>query len=395
MEFKISAESVTDWLRYIHNAGEPLNWIAQYESNLLSVLQQGLNHERYFRKSFELLSLVFPYFALTLSHNEIWSPLLRDALLMAQDIKDNELQVNVFRWMGEAYLKTGQHESARSAFSTALERAEVGCIDDMIVLGYTGLFKLFWFDLDQIINKKLVDVALATAKQVQDKALQAGLYDALASAYVRLGDTDIALGYGQTAFVYWWSLRDHSGIGRAAYTLSAIYMHIAQLKDNKHFLSYSMSFLDIARDELARTDDVWQYPLLAYEQASIYFQLEEFEEAASWYQQSLSEAERMDSPHYTLIAQHGLGLSQSKLAQFHSARSYLKLALSRWEILKNSYEQASVLAGLADLEMRANDKASAKEYINTGLQRTEDVQDAKMRHYLQDQFQDIIVQLGG
>ena len=88
MEFRVSSDSVSDWLRYIKNTGEPLNWLAPHEDTLLIVLRQGLNRERQFRKSFELLTLVFPYFALSLSHTEQWSPLLRDALLMALDIKE-------------------------------------------------------------------------------------------------------------------------------------------------------------------------------------------------------------------------------------------------------------------------------------------------------------------
>ncbi len=393
MVFRLSSESVSDWLRYIKNAGEPLNWLAPYEGNLLAVLQQGLNREPQFRKSYELLTLVFPYFALSLSHTEQWSSLLRDALLMAQDIKDNDLQVKVFRWMGEVSLKVGKHQIAHEVFSTALERAEAGQIDDMKVAVYIGLFKLQWFNLKQNLTQTLVKQALDIAAQIENHALQAELFDALASAYARLSYTEIALGYGQTAFAYWTLVKSHSGMGRAAYTLSAIYMHIGQLKDDKRFLNQAISYLEIAHDELAHTDDMWQYPLLAYEQAAIYFQLEEFEEAASWFQQSLSEAERMNSPHYVVIAQHGLGLAQSKLSQFPTARRYLQLALNYWDDLKNSYEKANVLAGLADLELRAQNKAQAKSYVDEGLQCLEEIQDQKMRQFMKDQFQDIISEL--
>ena len=389
MEFRLSADSVSDWLRYIKNAGEPLNWLVPYEKNLLTVLQQGLNRERQFRKSYELLTRVFPYFALSLSHTEKWSLLLRDALLMAQDIKDNELQVEVFRWMGEAYLKVGQHESARTAFSTALERAEAGQIDDMKVAVYTGLFKLQWFDLKQPLTKTLVQQALEAAQLIDDRALQADLFVALAPAYSQMMETDTALGYGQTAFAYWKSVNNHSGVGRSAYTLAAIYMHIGQIQDNKRFLNHALTYLEIARDALTHTHDKWQYPLLAYEQASIYFQLEDFEAAASWYQQSLGEAERMTSPQYVVIAQHGLGLAQARLKDYVSARHNLNSALKHWDGFKNSYEKASVLAGLADLELRANDYGLAKYYIDEGLQCVEEIQDQKRREFIRQQFQDI------
>ena len=393
MEFRVTSDSVSDWLRYIKNTGEPLNWLAPHEDNLLVVLRKGLNRERQFRKSFELLTLIFPYFALSLSHTEQWSPLLRDALLMAMDIKDNDLQVKVFRWMGEDYLKVGKHQSAREVFSRALERAEAGDIDDMKVAVYIGLFKLQWFNLKENVTQTLVRQALEIASKIEDRSSEADLFDALASAYARLSDTEAALGFGQTAFAYWTTKKNHSGIGRTAYTMAAISMHIGQLRDDKRFLNQAMSYVEVANDELAHTDDLWQYALLAYEQAMIYYQLEKFEEAASWFQQSLSEAEGMNSPHYVVVAQHGLGLAQTKLKDFASARRYLHLALDYWEDVKNSYEKASVLAGLADLEVRAKCKEQAQAYIDEGLQHIEDIPDLKMRQFLTAQFQDIISQV--
>ncbi len=389
MEFKLSSESVSDWLRYIKVTGEPLNWLARYEDNLLAVLRQGISTERQFRKSYELLTLVFPYFALSLSHTKQWSELLRDALLMAQDIKDNDLQVKVFRWMGEAYLKAGQHESARTAFSTALERAETGQINDMKVAVYTGLFKLQWFNFKQSLTRTLVQQALEAAHISADRGLQADLYIALAPAYAQMMETEMALGYGQTAFAYWMANTHYSGIGRSAYTLAAIYMHIGHIEDNKRFLDHAINYLDIARDALTHTDDKWQYPLLAYEQASIYFQLEDFEAAASWYQQSLSEAERMNSPQYVVIAQHGLGLAQTRLANYTSARHHLYLALKHWDGFKNSYEKANVLAALADLELRTSDYALARYYLDQGLQCVDEIQDQKRQEFMQEQFQEI------
>jgi len=295
--------------------------------------------------------------------------------------------------MGEDYLKVGKHQSAREVFSRALERAEAGDIDDMKVAVYIGLFKLQWFNLKENVTQTLVRQALEIASKIEDRDLEADLFDALASAYARLSDTEAALGYGQTAFAYWTTKKNHSGIGRTAYTMAAIYMHIGQLRDDKRFLNQAISYVEVANNELAHTDDLWQYALLAYEQAMIYYQLEKFEEAASWFQQSLSEAEGMNSPHYVVVAQHGLGLAQTKLKDFASARRYLHLALDYWEDVKNSYEKASVLAGLADLEVRAKCKEQAQAYIDEGLQHIEDIPDLKMRQFLTAQFQDIISQL--
>lgn len=390
MEPKLS-ESVADWLRYIKNANEPtLNWLAPHEDTLFSVLQHGLNWEPEFRKAFELLTLVFPYFALSLAHIERWSPFLMDALVTAQDIKYKDLQISVFRWMGEVSLKLGKHDVARDRFVMVLERADTDDINDLKLAVYIGLLKAEWFDLKQDITQKLVKQALETVHLIQDHALVADFYNALAPAYARKMDTDVALGYGQTAFAYWMSTSNYSGIGRTAYTLAGVYVYINQLTDNKRFLNNAISYLDIARESLAHTDDVWQHPLLAYQEAVIYFQLEDYGSASSWFQQSLSEAENTNSPQYIVIAQHGLGLALSKLGQFSLARRYLRFALKRWEALKNSYEQASIFVGLADLEVSAGDKALAKSYVAEGLQYIKEIEDPKMRDFIQLQFQDVL-----
>lgn len=389
MAFKLSPETVADWLRYLKKNDNPLNRILAHENELISLLHIGLNREQDFRIAFELLTRVFPYFALTLSHIEKWSPLLMDALLMAQDIKDNKLQVMLFRWLGESYLKVGQHQSASRAFTTGLNRAESGQIDDMIVAMYTGIFKLQWFDLEQDLTRPLIQQALDAAMRASDHGLRADLYDALASAYVRLQKTDIALGYGQTAFAYWHNVHNHSGIGRAAYTLAAIYTHTTQLTEDKRFLDHAIIYLDIARDELSQTDDVWQYPLLAYEAAGIYYQREDYEAAASWFEQSLKEAVNTNAPHYGVIAHHGLGLAQAKLKLFAAGRRNLLTALKSWDDFNNAYEKGSVLIGLADLEYHAGNKEKARSYLYSGLEVARCVHDETMRQFLIDQFDDI------
>ncbi len=394
MEPKLS-ESVSDWLRYINNSKEEnLNWLAPHEETLLSVLRHGLNWEPEFLQAYELLTIVCPYFVLSLAHTQQWFPLLMDALVMAQDIRYRNLQLKAFRWLGEIYLKLGKYTAARDRFSAVLERAESSDINDLKVAVYIGLFKLQWFDLNEEINQTLVNQALETARQIDDRALQADLYDALAPIYARKMDTVTALGYGQTAFVYWMSANNHSGIGRTAYNVATIYVHMSHFEDDNRFLDNAISYLELARETLARTDDVWQHPLLAYEQAIIYFQRGDSRSAADWFRQSLSEAERMDSPQYIVVAQHGLGLALSKMGQYPLARRYLGFALKRWEELNNRYEKANIFVGLADLELNAGDKQLAKSYVDEGLRYTEDIQDQTMRQFMKSQFQDILKRLG-
>ena len=129
---------------------------------------------------------------------------------------------------------------------------------------------------------------------MKDYNLKGELYDALAFAYARIGETQTALGYGQTAYIFWNVIRDNAGMGRTAFTLAEVYRYAARYEDSDICLERALEYLEIARSKMAKTQHVWQHSLIAYTQASIYFQRGQWEEAESWYQIALDEAKSMN-----------------------------------------------------------------------------------------------------
>jgi tetratricopeptide (TPR) repeat protein len=376
-----------DWLRYIQNEGSDLSWLAPHEEALISLIQRDLYRDSEFHRAYDLLLLVFPYFGVILEHLDEWLSLLMDALLQAQSLRDNERQVQILRWIGRAHLITGKHHASHDIFAIALERADEGKIDHMMMASYAGLLKLYWFDLRQPLIQQVAEKAMEIVQRVEDFRLKGELYDALAFAYARIGETQMALGYGQMAYVLWNAVHDSGGIGRTAFTLAEVYRYAARYEDSDICLERALDFLEIARSNMAKTQHVWQHALIAYTQASIYFQRGQWPEAESWYQIALEEAVNMNRPQYVVVVRHGMGLTQAKLGQFDPARRNLQQALTFWKQMNNLYEQANVLYGLADLEVLAGNIRLARDHLKDALELCSQLNNVKDVASLRDWLQ--------
>lgn len=373
-----------DWLRYIQNDSSDLSWLAPHEEALISVIQRDIYRDSEFHRAYDLLLLVFSYFSLTVRYLDKWVGVLMDALLQAQSLRDNERQVQILRWIGQAHLMMGKHDASHDIFAIALERADEGKIDHMMVASYAGLLKLYWFDLRQPLIHQVAEKAMETVRRVDDYRLKGELYDALAFAYARIGETQRALGYGQMAYIFWNVVQDNGGIGRTAFTLAEVYRYAARYEDSDICLERALEFLEIARSNMAKTQHVWQHALIAYTQASIYFQRQQWNEAESWYQIALEEAVNMNRPQYVVVVRHGLGLTQAKLGLFDAARSNLQLVWASWNEMNNLFEQADVLYGLADLEVLAGNIRLARNHLNDALELCSQLDNVRDVAYLRD-----------
>lgn len=388
MPFRL--QTAGDWLRYLQNDNRDRSWLLAYEDTLINLIRQGLSREVEYHETVDLLMQLFPYFVKVHAHIEAWSPLLMDALLPAQDLQDNALQLQVFRWMGEIFLKDGKHQSANRVFSIALERADAGHSKEVLVAVYAGLFKLQWFDVNHKAFQSLVHHASGIALTLHDPLLHIELYDSLALAFARLGDFSSALGYGQTAFVIAHYRADAAAVAHTAYTLAAVYRQFAHQSQLSTPLCLASEFLEIARASIAHTEYAWQYSLLAYEQAGIYHQLGDFEAAESWFKQALDEALRLNLPQYVVVARHGLGLSQGRLGRYEPARANLLAALDLWTNLKNHFEQANTHYALADLEYAAGNHAFARQHLLSASEIVNTLPDTPNTAFLRAQIEELL-----
>lgn len=354
------------WLDSLDST-DSLRDILQHEDELYYIIQEGLEDPPEFHECITLLILVYPYFVKTHSHVERWRPLLLKALLPSQDIRDNELQIQLYRLMGETALLEGNGDFARRSFQIAFKRAEEKQVMEMIVATMAGLLKLQWFDIGSQLNAELIRSTLTISSQLMNKSLRAELYEALAYAYVRIGETVQGLGYAQLAYVFRFLTGDTTEIGLGAWILSLAYLRAASNHNSRPCLKNAEQFLEIAQACLAKSEYAWQYTLLTYEQGHIHLELEDYDEAEQCFAEALSEALRLQRPQYVVIAYHSLGLTQAKMAHYDEALKNLNAALEIWSSLHNLYEYANCLHALGDLEKRAGNTDAARQHLLDAL----------------------------
>lgn len=380
----VHRDRIKDWLRYLEKPKVNFKQFARYEDELVSTLNKGLNNPQEFHDSLQLLMRVLPYFMMNLGHVEKWSPLLMEALLPAMDLRAPELQTQVFRWLGETSLKKSKHKSARESFTTALERANDGRRDDMMLAAYIGLIKLQWFDIKNSVATDAVKEILAIAQRVEDKPLRANLHYALAHAYLRIGETQVALGHAQMNYLYWIQLEDETEVGAAALTLATVYRNVTLYHDAPVGLVHAKYFLNLAWTKMSSSDYVWRNPLLSYEAGIMFMQQGDFAKAEESLSHALAKARESNTPQHIVIAHHALGLNETYLEQWEESRENLFTALRMWRSFDNHYEMANTLQGLGYLEYRSGHPEQALAYLNDALAMTSELQDVLQRDRLQN-----------
>lgn len=360
--------NASDWLNRIKD-GDPdfVRWLPQYEKQLINVIKRNLDFGPEFHSAFELLMTVFPLFALTLSHTKTWMPLLFDALLPALDVKDRDLQIQVYRWLGESHLHLGKPQLARQSFNNALDHAKERSVKPMVVSAYIGLLHLQWFQFQDELMPAMAKGALDIAHDIGDPELSADLHDVLAYAYMRGSRMADALQHAQMSLVYGWISEDPALIGRGAFTLSATYRNAAVHDKKPHFLQQSRQLLDAAQEWAAGANNAWQYTLFAYEEGMNYFHSKEYDYARQWLRQALEEAQVLGRQHYMAVAYHSLGLLETRTRNFHDAHLNLAAAAGLWGVVKNDAERASALQALGHLENLNNRPELAMDFLQTAL----------------------------
>src|SRR5262245_55840775 len=115
--------SIRDWLERARQNKNNSRWLTDHENELYAATKEGLNRPPTFHNAVELLMLLIPHFMFVIYHYKLWNPLLLEALLQAQLLQDNEMQIDILTQLGEAYLALGKNQAARDAFEIALGRA--------------------------------------------------------------------------------------------------------------------------------------------------------------------------------------------------------------------------------------------------------------------------------
>jgi len=323
-----SVMAARDWSQQIQDHPDDSQWLSRQEDTLYPVIQSSLYKPPAFHDAVELLMRVFPHYALVLFHVKRWSPLLLQALVQAQDLRDNEIQIRILTHIGEAYQTLDKNEAAYEAFQIALARAGEGQFKAMMLAAYIGLIRMQSVSMGDEYDPNLLTQALVLSHEIDDLALKAALHQSLSLANIHTRETVAAIEHGQIAYVYWHYLKNDLERAKTLYLLSAAYRFMWRLKQAEELLQK-------AAEGFENTSYNRQYTFLAYEAGALYLQRKEYEAATQWLMMALREASNIDYTALIISSQHGLGIAQTGLGQFDEAEANLQHAINGWQTIKN------------------------------------------------------------
>lgn len=369
-------EACRRWLRDVQEHEHDEYWLDQHGDEIYLLIQSCLSSPPKFEQVVDILLIVFPYYALQRSDILRWTNLLIEALLIAQTIGDDDLQIRLMQEIGQGRLVEGHYETARFAFLYVLEHAQYNHYDKMALAAHIGLIALESLHQTSYMADSFIRDALTLAHSMKDPALLARLHLVLCSAYAQLVRPLEALQYGQMAYAYWHSANNPTERGKAAYALASVYRFI-----NKFDLAEE--YLAIAEEMFSHTSYRRQYTLTIYERGVLFSKRGQYDEAVQWLEQAFNEASLLGINYLIASTRHALGFAQFELRQFDQAQENLKNAVIAWKTLKNSYQQANVYCGMACLEIRRGDQEQAGEWLRQARRLLDEVPQQELRDYLE------------
>src|SRR5215813_8530389 len=161
-----SVMNLRNWLKQVQTHADDGRWFSKHEDVLYPLIAGSLQKPPEFRDAAELLMAVFHHYAFVLYHVKRWSPLLLDALVHAQTLRDNEMQIRILTYLGENYLTSGKYAAAGNTFKIALERARDGQTKEMMLAAYIGLIRMQSVHLADSFDPDLFVKSLTLSKQV-------------------------------------------------------------------------------------------------------------------------------------------------------------------------------------------------------------------------------------
>lgn len=378
------ATAVRDWLRQLSDHDGDDRWLAAHEQELLEAVQQGIYMSHAFHDAVEILLQTFPYFALVLHHVETWSEPLFSALIQAQDLRDNELQIRIFTQLGESYLTKGKSSAAHDAFQIALGRAQEGQFQEMMLAAYIGLIRTLYRSSTPGDDPGLVTKALALNKHVHDLSLKAALHQSILLLYLRVTEMSAeAVGHGQMAYVYWHYLENELEMAKTAYLLAAAYRWAGQVTSAERWLQYTSA-------QFERTPYKRQYALLSCEEGTLHLHRKNYEAAEQWFNLTLGEATQIGAVDYTAMAYQGLGVAQIGLKHYQEARTNLSQAIEYWRNLGDYFELASVHHAMGWLEAECKRLDIAHTWFAKALEICSQIPHTDQRTWMEKYIRDTV-----
>jgi tetratricopeptide (TPR) repeat protein len=350
--------SIHDWLPDLRQHQNDYTWLAYHFDDLIEAITYGAQIPHLVVEAVEALDCLSQY-ALTRSDYTRLKPILFDALMHLQELGDHTLQSQIWAQIGDNLLLYGLQESARGAFANAAFHDDSPTSPDVRLRVHIGLIKTQ--ALQYRVDAEFVHNTLEIARHVHNPSLIPVLYHTLCMAYLYVGETELALGYGQTAYAWWHQHHNHTEKVNAAFAL-------AEACRKAGLLAQARRFLQLAARQLEQTHHQQESALYAYQTGVTYLHGDEYHTAEAWLRVALGRYEKLDYPAFTSAAHHALGLALMHQGYFDQAQAHYRSALGGWQKLGNGLEKANLFHAFGYMRFLEKDYRRALGWFRHALQ---------------------------
>ncbi len=349
-------------------------------------IKLGIETPHTLQDSIRSLSMIFSC-VLADPKTERWNKLLLNALHETHILHDIELEMQVWKQIGQINIHNGNGYYAQVAFHKALERAkERGTLPQATLEVYAGLLHAQMMHPDDTLEEEMITWVTDLLEETEDPCLQGELTQALAFAYTQRGSYDKAIAYGKRAIEHWKSVGKVIEMARTAFTIAAAY------RAAKDYDS-AQRYLECAKDLFGKTTFRRQYALVAHEQASLYYEQGQHKQAIQWFYEALKESLALDLKHIIAPIRHGLALAQMALGDYKGAKKNLRLALNWWIKDRNYYQQAWICQAMGHLYYCQGKYACAHDWWRRGLRLCDDLSNIEASREIVDEIEENLAAL--
>lgn len=205
--------------------------------------------------------------------------------------------------------------------------------------------------------------AYTIARQIKDKRLEARVLNNFGNVYRETGDLARALNYFEEALAINEDLGDEVA---GSVNLTSIAQLLYDLNDFDSALDYALRCMPI----FEKAHDTNRVTTIYNVLGNIYFKREEYEEARSYFEKNLGNAERGSSAY--LIALSGMGKVYYRMGDFINARKCLEDALR--DAIEQDNGEVQIICNyyLGRMQMDEGDFRQALTYLNFAFEMAED-----------------------
>lgn len=375
VSIEVSMNELLHLKQEFQRRSEDCIWVSSHIDQLFGAIARAIHFPQLAVSATEFLNDLFPCLIVRDDYRR-WEAILVEALMHAQNLKDDEFQMRIWAELGQNYLQFGLRNKAYEAFTTASERGEDAHSPLIALIGKIGQLKTHAF-FDRGYFNDLVGEILDLAREIDEPAVYGTAHSALALAYMLRAETKRALGHGQTAFAWWRNVGNTLQMGDVALILAEACRLAARMEQADRYLR-------LAENYLVEIDNMRKSATYAYNKGVWYFSSQQnFHEAEHSLETALSIFEQADFPYQANAARHALALAQIKLGKYTDARCHLGKALMQWRHLRNRYEQANAAHALGFLYFCQGDEEQARRWYRRALNLCEKVPDSPMLENLQ------------